>query len=84
MESNLRSKPRAAAEAINGQCAMEVELRALRAKVDSAFNEASAAIHSRPAQARGDSVAGARGGIDRRSTLNEAAPGRDRRAERRG
>jgi hypothetical protein len=59
MESNLRvMKTRPAATAEKDTCPMEVELRALRAKVDKAFNDASAALYNAPrAEHRGSSAA---------------------------
>lgn len=62
MESNLRSiktHPTATGPSAQGLCPMEIELRALRAKVDTAFNEASAAIHRQPGPGRGGSTTGA-------------------------
>jgi hypothetical protein len=60
MESNLRvMKTRPAATAGKDTCPMEVELRALRAKVDKAFNDASAALYDAPRAERRSSSAAA-------------------------
>jgi len=53
MESGLRSMNKDRANAASPEIsAMEVELRALRAKVDVAFDAASAAVHNRPKKER--------------------------------
>jgi hypothetical protein len=53
VESDLRSiGTRTGADAGTDTTAMEVELRAMGARVDTAFNEASRALHSKPAATR--------------------------------
>jgi hypothetical protein len=55
-EPDLRSVSTSPAAEVRTQIsAMEVELRALGARVDTAFNEASGALHNTPdAQTRGE------------------------------
>jgi hypothetical protein len=84
MESGLRSiNPRPAAPATEALplSPMEVELRALRAKVDTAFNDAMEAISNQPKVERTDPAELRRELARHMGRDRERAPGRDNRPE---
>jgi hypothetical protein len=79
MERGLHStKARPAASMGKDSCPMEVELRALRAKVDAAFNDTAKALYNHAKVERDGSTTPR---SERRTDVNRTAPERNSRGE---